>query len=65
MESCGVSSAECCVHLVGVNWLSACGEFFGVRSCQSGTRCRDGVNVLWCRSHFVWLVFEGSIITYT
>ena len=28
-----------------------------------GTRCRDGVNVLWCRSHLVWLVFEGSIPT--
>ena len=27
------------------------------------TRCRDGVNVLWCRSHLVWLVFEGSIPT--
>ena len=27
----------------------------------NGTRCRDGVIVLWCRSHFVWLVFEGSI----
>ena len=25
--------------------------------------CRDGVNVLWCRSHLVWLVFEGSIPT--
>ena len=25
--------------------------------------CRDGVNVLWCHSHFVWLVFEGSIPT--
>ena len=24
---------------------------------------RDGVNVLWCRSHLVWLVFEGSIPT--
>ena len=30
---------------------------------QNGTRCRDGVNVLWCRSHLVWLVFEGSIPT--
>ena len=28
---------------------------------QNGTRCRDGVNVLWCHSLFVWLVFEGSI----
>ena len=28
-----------------------------------GTRCRDGVNVLWCRSYLVWLFFEGSIPT--
>ena len=64
MESCGVSSADCRVHLVGVNRLSACREFFGVHSWQNGTRCRDGVNVLWCHSHLVWLVFEGSIPTY-
>ena len=32
-------------------------------SWQNGTRCRDGVNVLWCRSHLVWLVFEGSMPT--
>ena len=30
---------------------------------QNGTRCRDGVNVLWRCSHLVWLVFEGSIPT--
>ena len=30
---------------------------------QNGTRCRDGVKVLWCRSHLVWLVFECSIPT--
>ena len=29
-------------------------------SWENGTRCRDGVSVLWCRSHLVWLVFEGS-----
>ena len=28
---------------------------------QNGTRCRDGVNVLWCHFHLVWLVFESSI----
>ena len=27
------------------------------------TICRDGVKVLWCHSHLVWLVFEGSIPT--
>ena len=60
-----MSSAECHVHLVGVNKLSACRKFFWVHSWQNGTRCRDGVNVLWCRSHLVWLVFEGSIPTCT
>ena len=30
---------------------------------QNGTRCRDGVNVLWCRSYLVRLVFEHSIPT--
>ena len=38
-------------------------EFFVVHSWQNGTRCRDGVNVLWCRSHLVRLVFERSIPT--
>ena len=32
-------------------------------SWQNGTRCRDGVKVLWCCSHLVWLVFEGFIPT--
>ena len=32
-------------------------------SWQNGTRCRNGVNVLWCRSHLVRLVFECSIPT--
>ena len=32
---------------------------------QSGTRCRDGVKVLWCHSHLVWFVFEASIPTCT
>ena len=34
-------------------------------SWQNGTRCRDGVKVLWCRSHLVRLVFEGSSPTCT
>ena len=29
------------------------------------TRCIDGVKVLWCCSHLVWLLFEGSILTCT
>ena len=32
---------------------------------QNGTRCRDGVKVLWCHSHLFWLVFEASIPTWT
>ena len=32
---------------------------------QNGTRCRDGMKVLWCHSHLVWLVFEASIPTCT
>ena len=32
---------------------------------QNGTRCRDGVKVLWCRSHLLWLVFDASIPTCT
>ena len=33
---------------------------------QNGTRCRDGVKVLWCHSHLYSLVgFEGSIPTCT
>ena len=34
-----------------------------VHSWQNGTRCMDDVNVLWCHSYLVWLVFEGSIST--
>ena len=30
---------------------------------QNGTRFRDGVKVLWCRSRLVCPVFEGSIPT--
>ena len=30
-------------------------------SWQNGTRCRDGVKLLWCHSHLVWLVFEGCM----
>ena len=47
VEGCGASSAEYRVHLVCVQ------SFFVVHNWQNGTRCRDGVNVLWCRSHLV------------
>ena len=32
-------------------------------SWQNGPRYKDGVNVLWCCAHLVWLVFESSIPT--
>ena len=53
------AKVETCVRLFGglVPRLR-CWSFFK-------TRCRDGVNVLWCHSHLVWLVFEGSIRTCT
>ena len=34
-----------------------------MHSWQNGTRCRDSVKFLWCRSHLVRPVFEGSIPT--
>ena len=37
VEGCGVRSAECSVHLVGVNRLSACRDICGVHSWQYGT----------------------------
>ena len=37
VEGCGVRSAECSVHLVGVNRLSACREICGMHSWQNGT----------------------------
>ena len=30
---------------------------------QNSRGYRDGVKVLWCHSHLVWLAFEGSIST--
>ena len=48
-ETCGVSSAEYRVHLVSVS------RAFFVHSWQNGTRCRDGVDVLWCCSNLVQL----------
>jgi len=61
-----VSNAEYLVHLVcmTLNRLSARREICGVHSWQNGTRCRDGVKVMWCHSHLVWLVLEGSILVF-
>ena len=44
VESCGVSSTEYHVHLVGVNRLSACRKFFGVHIV--GKMAQD-VGMLW------------------
>ena len=55
-----MSSAEYCVHLVSVESF-----LLYMYIWQNGTRCRDDVNVLWCRSYLVWLVFEDSIPTCT
>ena len=54
-----LNKAEYLVDSMHVNRLSACIEsFVVVHSWQNGTRCRDGVKVLWCHSHLVWLVFS-------
>ena len=57
-------SAKYGVHFMDVNRLSACGEFCDVHSWQNGTRGRDGVKVLWCHSHQVWLGFLKLEITF-
>ena len=49
-----VSEAKYLVHSMHMGRLSACREFCGVHGWQNGTRCRDGVKVLWCHSHLVW-----------
>ena len=54
MEDCGVSN----VHLVRMNRLHACRVLWEcILGNLNGTRCKDGVKVLWCHSHLVWLVF--------
>ena len=39
-------------------WLSVCRKFCGVHSWQNGTRCRNGVKVLWCH----W--FPSSLVAF-
>ena len=51
-----MNNAEYLAHLVRVNGLGACKEF-----CCVLVTGRDGVKVLWCQSHLVWLVIEASI----
>ena len=56
VEGCGVSSAEYHVHLVGGNRLYAFREFCGVHSWQMEQDV-EGVKVLLCHSHLVWVGF--------
>ena len=58
-------SAEYCIHLVEVNRLTIWESFVVCIVGKNGTRCRNGVKVLWYHSYLVWLVFEGSIPTCT
>ena len=44
-QSCRIPCSS--MHM---NRLLACREFCGLHSCQNGTRCGDGVKVLWCPS---------------
>ena len=58
MEDYGVSSAEYLVHIVHMNRLCHVESFVVcIVGNLNGTRCRDGVKVLWCHSHILWLVF--------
>ena len=51
---------------MGVNRPSACRESFVV--CIVGKMAKDvgidGIKLLWCHCHLVWLVFKGSIPTF-
>ena len=53
-----MSSAEYSVNSVGMNTgkMHIEGFVLCVHSWQNGTRCRDGVTVLWCHSHLVWFI---------
>ena len=51
------------MYLVHSMHMGRCRAFCGMHGWQNGTRCRDGVKVLWCHSDLVWLVFEASIPT--
>ena len=53
-----MSNAEYLVHLVRINRICVHVEsFVCIVGNLNGTRCRDGVKVLWCHSHLVRLVF--------
>ena len=52
-----MSYAEYLVPLVHMNRLSAVESFVvWIVGNLNGTRCSDGVKVLWYHSHLVWLV---------
>ena len=57
VEGCGVSSA-----VIPCSFSECVESFFVVHSWQNGTRCRDGVNVLWCCSIlFGWFLRVPSL----
>ena len=56
-------STQALLSLYGMNRLMCMLRVCGVHSWQNGTRCTNGVKMLWCHSHLVWQVFEGSIPT--
>ena len=64
---CGRLSTECHIYLVGGEQGNVHVESLVV--CIVGKMAQDvgmvwnGVKVLWCHSHLVWLVFEGPIPT--
>ena len=58
MEDCGASNAEYLVHLVHmIGYVHVESFMVSIVGNLNGTRCRDGVKVLRCHSHLVWLVF--------
>ena len=64
---CGLSCTWKVVvgYVLNVDRLMCMYRFVVCEVFINGTRCRDGVKVLWCRSHLVCLVSEGSIPTCT
>ena len=63
----GGSGCTCCT---GGSGCTCCTGGSGCPCCTEGSGCtcctgrRDGVKVMWCHSHLVLLVFEGSLPMY-
>ena len=56
MEDCGVSNAEHLVRLVHMNRIRV---LWCAYLAKWQKMYKEGVKVLWCYTHLVWLVFEG------